>query len=92
MRNERGEWLWLPADPAAAPEALRFELAAGQGGYLEHQGVPISAGRVRIWAQSGARQWLTHQHEDLWLVPELDAGGARAYFAAAMETFPFQFE
>jgi hypothetical protein len=55
-------------------------------------GTPISASRVRLWAQSGSREWTMHQHEDLWLVSEVDASGERAYLAPQMETFPFTIE
>ena len=90
--TEGGEWSWLPADPATSPDALAFELGAGEEGYLDHHGAPISASRVRIWGQSAARQWATYQNADLWLVSEVDGNGERAYFAAEMETYPFTFE
>jgi hypothetical protein len=90
--RDNGQWVWLPADPAAAPDALTIELAAGQGGFLEYRGGAIRASRVRIWAESEARKWTAHQSEDLWLVSEVDNSGQRAYFAGEMEAFPFTFE
>lgn len=89
---EGGQWAWLPADPASSQDALAFELAAGQEGYLEHEGVPISASRVRIWGESATCQWRSYLGDDLWLVSEVDASGERAYFAAEMESYPFTFE
>lgn len=90
--DERGEWIWLPANPGASREALTFELAAGQEGPLEYSGAPISASRVRIWAESASRKWVKFHDQDLWLVSEVDADGQRVYYSAAMETFPFTFE
>ena len=89
---EGGQWSWLPADPATSQEAFAFQLEAGQAGHLDYNGVPISASRVRIWAQSATQQWNTYRDEDLWLVSEVDASGQRAYVATEMETYPFSVE
>ncbi|OHB75709.1 MAG: hypothetical protein A2W31_09865 [Planctomycetes bacterium RBG_16_64_10] len=91
-QTESGDWAWIPADPAASQESLAVELAPGQEGYVQHDGGPIAASRVRIWGNSASRQWQTHRDEDLWLVSEVDGNGERAYHAAALETFPFVFE
>lgn len=90
--QEDGRWAWLPTDPAVSQDALTFQLAAGQAGYLEHDNAAITASRVRIWAESASRQWTEYQNEDLWLVSEVDDSGQRAYFAEEMQAFPFTFQ
>lgn len=80
------KWSWLPARPGS-DEAVVFQIKAGGAVNLDHDGTPIQANRVRIWAVSAdGRQIDEHRTNDLWLV-DRNSRGERVYVAPIVETF-----
>jgi hypothetical protein len=85
-----GKDAWVPAEPGEPATVYSVEVEAGKSLDLsDDDGKPISADRVRIWAESPSRQWLDNETADLWLVPETDATGNHQYAAAEKQTHTF---
>jgi hypothetical protein len=84
--KDQGTWTWFPARPGS-DEAVVFQVKAGQSVNLDHDGTPILANRVRIWAVTAdGRQLDEHRTKDLWLV-DRNGQGERVYVAPRTETF-----
>jgi tetratricopeptide (TPR) repeat protein len=84
MLGQDGKWYWVPADG----NPLHIDLAAGETTRLAHRDVPVSARRVRIWAdglRTGAR-WQKGKGQDVWLAPQT------GYHARQRMTATYTFE
>jgi hypothetical protein len=89
--TNKDRFRWYPADPSAATEPLRMELAPGAESTLVHDGWQVHASRVRLWAvAAGGREWDNHRDKDLWLVPA-QTDGWRYYYGPMAETYTFSF-
>jgi len=72
---EDGRWVWVPGK-----DSLTWELAAGETAVLEHDGRPVMARRMRIWAENPETNsaWLQVKDTDTWTAPVRGyRGGAR---------------
>src|SRR5262249_39446066 len=85
--DAQGKGRWVPADRSAWPGELSYVLDAGETLAPEHKGAPVTADRVRVFAEADSGWvWDEFQDRDLWLVAE-DAAKKRRYKAAQVETF-----
>jgi tetratricopeptide (TPR) repeat protein len=78
-----GRWAWLPGK-----DDLTWEVAAGTTTLLLHDGKPVLARRIRIWADSAETDALWHavKDRDTWVAP---AAGYRG--GANPEVFTYTF-
>lgn len=96
-------WLWKPAEPGQQPQVVSIDpgesvrlKADGENSEpdSEQDASPVTAQRVRIWAENEAGQrWPKHRETDLWLVdknPDFD--DARVYYSEQIETFERVFD
>lgn len=60
-----GQWVWKSRTAGQPGQA--YTLQPGQELDI-HDGGPIAARRVRIWAVSETRQWLRDRDQDVWLL------------------------
>jgi hypothetical protein len=86
-QDDRGRWAWYPANPKGSERAVRVALDPGETVDLTDQGWRVSASRIRFWARSQSRQWVTFKEADLWLVPEVGPDDSHGYNAAEVQTF-----
>ncbi len=74
-QGEDGRWAWLPGK-----DHLTWEVAPGPTTVLLHDGRPVVARRIRIWAEgleTGA-VWHTVKDRDTWVAPAAGyRGGAK---------------
>ena len=84
-------WTWVPANPVSSTEAISFEVEAGMEANVQHEGEPVAASRMRIWAVSPTYKWLRYKSKDAWLVPEKNEAGEHIYTSEALESFTFAF-
>ncbi len=63
-----GNWAWTPG----ATDALAWEFAPGESAVLIHDGRPILARRIRIWAECPGTKinWLKVKDVDTWTVAQ----------------------
>jgi hypothetical protein len=98
-------WTWLPGEPSSG-KAERFVLTPSESRLLTgrsglkvpllkgESGVPLSASRVRIWAEdeSGGNRWMEYKNQDLWLVNQNpQAHNERQYRAKEIEIVNYRF-
>jgi hypothetical protein len=83
------QWAWVPADPGDSAKSVMLQVSPGQEATLADNEGPIPADRVRIWAVGSSKRIQEHRSRDLWLVPEVNADGDRAYLAPDMQTFTY---
>jgi tetratricopeptide (TPR) repeat protein len=78
-----GKFTWLPAEGS-----LDWEFSPGEKAGLTHNGRPIQARRMRIWAEAPETKtdWRTRKDVDTWLGP---AAGYRAGPKPELYTFTF---
>jgi tetratricopeptide (TPR) repeat protein len=78
-----GKFAWLPGEGS-----LTWEFAPGETAILEHEGRPVLARRMRIWADApeSKADWHTRKDLDTWLGP---AAGYRAGAKPDLYTFTF---
>lgn len=76
---------WQPGKPGSA-DVLAYRIPDGGSALLSDGKNAIEAGRVRLWAQSGAQRWSEYRRKDLDLTPEGDYQGVES------ETFVFTFD
>ncbi len=74
-RTAEGQWAWLPDKGA-----LTWEVAAGATVQLLHDGRPIQARRIRIWAEGMETDatWYSVKERDTWTAPPKGYRGVRA--------------
>lgn len=87
--TDDGKDAWLP--DAGKTKALAFEIAPGRTEPVIQGDVPVSASRVRIWAEARGQAWIDYRDKDLWLVAETGDQGRHYYEADEVDTFVFTF-
>ncbi len=88
FQADQGKWVWMPLGAPQLGVAETYLIEPGQELDLSSLGVPLSASRIRISAESDNLRWTTHRDLDLWIVPEVEEGEHR-YKAGAMEAFTY---
>jgi tetratricopeptide (TPR) repeat protein len=79
-----GKWAWLPG----GTDALAWEFAPGESAVLIHEGRPVLARRMRIWADcpESKMTWLKVKDVDTWTAP---SGGYRGGPKPEIFTYSF---
>jgi hypothetical protein len=87
------KWAWYPEPPKESSKATSFLIEPGKVTYLEIDKWRLNASRIRVWAKSttSGTEWMEYKNQDLWLVPEVDEEKHHRYYAAEMESYPFDF-